>query len=66
MLKKKRVNDEQFCEDLLQRNFIRHMKVGSAFVYESFWGDEYLIKGETQFVTQFDKDQLNASQLRED
>lgn len=66
MLKKKRVNDEQFCGDLLERNFIRHMKVGTAFVYESFWGDEYLIKGEPQPVTQFDIDQLHSSQFRED
>lgn len=61
MLKKIKAVNEQFCEDLLHRNSIRYTKIGSAFIFETFWGDEYLIKGIEQPVTQFDIDLLNAS-----
>lgn len=66
MLKKKRINDQEFCQDLFLMNGIAHVFLGSAVVFESFPGDDYLIRGNSEVVTQFDRAKLDASQLRKD
>lgn len=66
MLKKKRISDEEFCRELFSLNNIAHVFLGSAVVYESFLGDDFLIRGEQEAVTQYDREQLNASQFRKD
>lgn len=66
MLKKKRVINPEFCVEFLEDNRIPFEQIGSAIVFESFWGDEYLIRGQREGVTKFDTEQLHASQLRKD
>lgn len=65
MLKKKRINEHEFCRELFSMNKIPHVFLGSAVVFKSFPGDDYLIQGEPEIITRYDRDQLNASQFRE-